>query len=726
MRRPAAVVGFSWFFALLAGTFCPIGGTMALLFLCLAAGVVSLFVRPLRIVKVVPTALLTAAVAMGSICLATFLTVLPIQSLDGVNCRMEGIITDLPTPKGERMLYPVKVTSVDADGAPQEFNIFLSCRGQLPARTFDEISADVHFYTSGAKEEKGAYIAAYTLGDVQVKEAEVRPVYAFVVDARQKLMETNRETLSSDAAEVINGVLLGADDQIDPKIKQAFRDTGIAHLLAVSGAHISIFTNFVLMVLMRFKVNRRVAAVLAAGFAFGFMALTGFTPSVMRAGLMSIIYLLGLAARKKADSLNSLGLAAFLLTILNPFAVRDLGLIMSLMATLGMIVLSARMESWMIRPFANVKRGRRIINGIVATVAQSLSASLFLLPITIVVFERVSLISPVTNVLCMLPASIMMIASGIGSMLHSMGMLAFISNPCLLVAGLLAKYLIAVTGLLSGVPFAVISTSQGFVLVWLAGTILLFCLAFLLRKDVSLFQSCTALSAIVLMIGILSYQISMRGVTSIKVMNSENVLSAAVVRDGRAAVIGCGGSYNAAARIQNYLQDEGIRRLEMLVLPSMEEEFASGAQELLGSFPVDMVLAPAEADLTALKAASPDTEFYPYDSADIRFWEGFDVTASRQGEESALRMEVGETEILLSTNNADVTFVQGSHPDVALLGKELPANFQKCTPDVALTPSGGLAPIYLAEREVESILVGEKTDLIIMTRGKGDVLIRRD
>ena len=143
-------------------------------------------------------------------------------------------------------------------------------------------------------------------------------------------------------------------------------------------------------------------------------------------------------------------------------------------------------------------------------------------------------------------------------------------------------------------------------------------------------------------------------------------------------------------------------------------------------FRSDMVLAPAEADLTALKAASPDTEFYPYDSADIRFWEGFDVTASRQGEESALRMEVGETEILLSTNNADVTFVQDPHPDVALLGKELPANFQKCTPDVALTPSGGLAPIYLAEREVESIPVGEKTDLIIMTRGKGDVLIRRD
>ena len=52
--------------------------------------------------------------------------------------------------------------------------------------------------------------------------------------------------------------------------------------------------------------------------------------------------------------------------------------------------------------------------------------------------------------------------------------------------------------------------------------------------------------------------------------------------------------------------------------------------------------------------------------------------------------------------------------------------WEKCTPDVALTPSGGLAPIYLAEREVESIPVGEKTDLIIMTRGKGDVLIRRD
>src|SRR5699024_8123836 len=140
----------------------------------------------------------------------------------------------------------------------------------------------VHCYTSGAKVEKGAYIAAYTLGDVQVKEAEVRPIYGFVVDARQELIESNRETLSSDAAEVINGVLLGADDQIDPKIKQNFRDSGIAHLLAVSGSHISILTGFVLMLLTRLKVNRRVAAILTSGFAFGFMALTGFTPSIMR------------------------------------------------------------------------------------------------------------------------------------------------------------------------------------------------------------------------------------------------------------------------------------------------------------------------------------------------------------------------------------------------------------------------------------------------------------
>nr|WP_317413421.1 ComEC/Rec2 family competence protein [uncultured Solibaculum sp.] len=726
MRRPAAVVGFSWFFALLMGTFCPIGGTIALFFLLLTAGVVSLLAPTTRKVKVVPTALLTAAAAMGSIFLFTLMMVEPVQSLDGVNCRVEGVVTDLPIPKGEKMVYPVKLTAVDVDGAPQEFDILLSCRGQLPAGTFDTISADIHFYKSGAKMEKGAYIAAYTLGDVQVKEAEVRPAYAFVVDARQALMESNRKSLSSEEAEVINGVLLGADDQIDPKIKQDFRDSGIAHLLAVSGAHVSILTGFLLLMLTRLKVNRRIAALLTAGFAVGFMALTGFTPSVMRAGVMSILYLLGLAVRKKADSLNSLGLAALLLTVLNPFAVLDIGLLMSFMATLGIIVLSGRMESWINRPFERVKRGRRILNGMVATVAQSLSASLFLLPVMIVVFERISLIAPVTNVLCMLPASVMMIASGIGSMLQSMGILSFIGNPCLLLAGLLAKYLIGITGLLSDIPFAVVSTSQGFVLVWLAGTILLFCLAFVLRKNASLFKSCTALSVIALMTGVLSYQIFMRGVTSIKVMNSENVLSAAFVRDGRSAVVGCGGAYNAASRVTHYLQEEGIRKLEVLILPSLEDEFASGAQELLESMPVDMVLAPTEADLTALKAAAPDTEFYPYDHANLQLWDGLSITIHREEEESAMYIKAEETELLFSTNNADITFAKDSHPDVALLGKELPANFHKCTPDLALTPSGGLSPIYLAEREIENITVTPQNDLIIMTRGRGDVIIRRD
>ena len=100
MRRPAAVVGFSWFFGLLMGTFCPIGGTIGLFFLLLAAGVASLLVRSTRRVKVVPTALLTAAAAMGSIFLFSFLVVMPIQSLDGVNCRVEGVITDLPTKDG--------------------------------------------------------------------------------------------------------------------------------------------------------------------------------------------------------------------------------------------------------------------------------------------------------------------------------------------------------------------------------------------------------------------------------------------------------------------------------------------------------------------------------------------------------------------------------------------------------------------------------------------------
>ena len=68
---------------------------------------------------------------------------------------------------------------------------------------------------------------------------------------------------------------------------------------------------------------RRLSALLTAAIVLIFMALTGFTPSVTRAGVMCLVLLAGQMVRREADSLNSLGLSLLLILAANPFAVMD-------------------------------------------------------------------------------------------------------------------------------------------------------------------------------------------------------------------------------------------------------------------------------------------------------------------------------------------------------------------------------------------------------------------
>lgn len=149
------------------------------------------------------------------------------------------------------------------------------------------------------------------------------------------------------------------DDFIDPQVRQDFRDSGISHLLAVSGTHIVILTGFVMLLLRRLKGKIWIKNLIAAGFVFFFMALTGFTPSVVRAGIMMLVVLFGGILRRQSDPLNSLGLSALLLTVPNPYAAAGIGLLMSFSATLGIILLAGRLDRAMVSRMPDIRSSGR-------------------------------------------------------------------------------------------------------------------------------------------------------------------------------------------------------------------------------------------------------------------------------------------------------------------------------------------------------------------------------
>ena len=136
--------------------------------------------------------------------------------------------------------------------------------------------------------------------------------------------------------------MLGDKDALDNDVLDNFRKTGTSYLIVVSGLHLSVALALVTKIIGRFTKRRIPLCVASIVVVIGFAALTGFNYSVIRAMIAVIIYQIGRVLLRKSDPLNSLGFAALAITITNPCAVGDLGLLMSFSATMGIILWSEK------------------------------------------------------------------------------------------------------------------------------------------------------------------------------------------------------------------------------------------------------------------------------------------------------------------------------------------------------------------------------------------------
>ena len=124
----------------------------------------------------------------------------------------------------------------------------------------------------------------------------------------------------------------------------------------------------------------------------------------------------------------------------------------------------------------------RLTRGVASALATCLSATVFTLPIVMLSFGEVSLVSPLANPLEAYPAGIMLLFGALAGVCSLIPALSFLASACSLIAGILANYLIFCVRCLAAVPSASIPMSERYLLLWLAGTLLLLGLACILGK----------------------------------------------------------------------------------------------------------------------------------------------------------------------------------------------------------------------------------------------------
>ena len=573
------------------------GKAAAVVLVLAAASAVFLYVFPLKRRRLIalPTVAAALLAAVAAFVIFTAVRVAPAEALDGVTADVSGTVVDFRPGYGGETVLTVKLATVD--GRKTNVKAEITIDGERP-ELYDCCSFHAVTLTvprNGKRPDattaaRGIFLTGEADEANVLWQSERTPLY-YAVRLRHAVSERFDKYLPVDEAGLARGMLFGDKSDLADTVYDDFRACGTAHLLAVSGLHTSLWCGLLLALLTMLRAPARVRFWVCTGFLVFFCALSSFTPSVLRASLMTFLTLAAPNLRRQSDSLNSLGFAAFCIVLVCPYCAVAPGFLLSATATLG-VVCSQKTEKALTAKTAAVacKPLRRLCMYLLTTLAVSVFAAIFSLPVSVYFFGVFSLIAPLANVLTVELAFVAMLVSLLGAVLSPLPGYALQSAVIAVfrAAGALLRAVRVVTAALAQIPFASISVHKP---VFFAG-FCLFCLlilgGLLLKKRGKpgrrpLNAAAACVLAVSLLVPLFPFGPGNR-LTVYPVGDGYFI----TLRSGRRLAVITDGNLPARDGLSEALPRAGSDRLQYLIAP--EEGSAWGLGRLIATCPAEEVL----------------------------------------------------------------------------------------------------------------------------------------
>lgn len=421
--------------------------------------------------------------------------------------------------------------------------------------------------------------------------------------ARALLAAVDR-VFPADTAAFMKALLLGDKTALysDQELYYALGKTGFMHVVAVSGMHIAYLMGF----MRGLTRSRKRAALFGIPLMLLFISMTGAGPSVLRAGFMQICMLLAPLVKREEDSVTSLSASLAVLLLVNPSSCASVSLQLSFASMAGIVLVTPRIEAaaktWLKgREGARLRRVRKLTGTVIRSVAASLGGLVFSAPLVAAHFGNISLVSPLTNLLCLWAISFLftcgLAAALAGLLLPAAGL---VLGLCL---SILVRGLVLVIHLLAGLPCAAVYTSNPLIAWWLGLVYVLFLITWLFRPKNGLRPvppccfSLLALCAVVLLTRHADEQAALR-LTALDVGQGQCLV---LQSKTAAVVVDCGGAAketNAGDTAARYILGRCRRRVDALLLTHLHDDHANGAARLLRQVEVGCLVLPADTDDT--------------------------------------------------------------------------------------------------------------------------------
>ncbi len=521
---------------------------------------------------------------------------------NGCDVEVVGKVLDCNEYSGDKTLYTVKgIINGDVSAEVTFFadssNAEIGDRVRVIGKAA-ELKDSYKFPTKSYYKAKGIYLRIDKVSHFNFTHTEFS--FKRLIDSyRMYILDVINDQMDANCAAVMSAMLFGDKSAIDSSEKTLMYRAGIGHIMAVSGVHLSVVCSFFWLVISRLPIGRYFRFGLLMVPVVCFVMLAGMSNSVIRAAIMiALVYGAGLF-RRRADTFNSLGIAVILLTAASPFAVRDASFLLSVMGVFGIGVAAPVIT-------AEIERKRKL-GGIAKSFIASVCVMVIVFPVTLLFFDEVSAVSPITN-LILLPICTVILIGGVVVMLT--GGLAVAAVPVLKVCELCCRAVIIISEFIGRLRFSYIPLGSDFVRnvnIFAVVSALTLLLVFGKRKR-GIFLSAASLVLAIVLSGTYKY-IPDENITVAVLKEGSSV--AAVMHDKRSAcVLDLKKGGGASDSVIKYLNRNGIYHLEAVILNSDVNTSLPVYSSSLKLFDTDTVLVPEEDMYLADGYSSFDTKSY--------------------------------------------------------------------------------------------------------------------
>lgn len=595
MKRPLALIGLTFMLVLTVCFYADFTIVQWLSVFSLVGLLVSVAVRKLRKTVSLPAVFAVSIVAVLVFTLYSQLYVKPIQQkYSGVKALVNATVAEEPQQAGGSYYYTLKTNYINGENVKLKLSLFsnspINCDvGDSLTFTSELASTDYGIYLSDK-----VYLRAFTYDGAEVKKADVRPMYYYIVSLRQSIRTALYAQLDYDTAAFATAVLLGDDAGFTEETAESLRHAGLTHIVVVSGLHLAILTMIYTKIFGGLIKNKFVNAACTVLIILFFLCLTGFGKSSIRAAIMLFVLISARLFNREGDSLNSLGLAAILLCTFNPYVVGDVGVLLSFSATFGIVVFSTPLESFLTKrlsPLENsnhklINRSFRFTSALFSTTVTAVFATL---PVNIMFFGKVSLVQIISNLLVLPFVQYFMLFSAFGVIFYYLP-IPLVADFFALLAELVGKLILGIAKLLASFPMAYVKADFRFVVFWVFASIALIAFAYALsKKGRGLNLLCITMSIAVLASGASGHMIASRNRLTVYIAPSkygQGVILAG--KDGNAVLSVPDDNY-ATEKLTSVLDDIYTEN-QLMIVDFNSKSACNNSEIILSEFDYEQVL----------------------------------------------------------------------------------------------------------------------------------------